>query len=395
MIGRDQLMTICILAPRFPYPENAGDVLRINNIARYLKVHGHRLILITYRGETGNNVAIPTNIPYDEIKTVTRNRFFSVLFAGLSFVIGRPLQIGYYFSFSFLFQLKRIMKTYKPDIYISHLIRMVPYIRILKLQDRSIIEMTDVLSKTYSLSRVSKRTSMKRILYRVELRNLQKYENIVARTFQKCVLVSEADREYLHNSKNVYVYKNGVSVIPKFSSIYKQNKIVFVGNMRTLQNMDAIEYFIIDILPYIEKWIPNVEVSIVGAEPPPALTKLIVGHNITITGYVDSVEEVIVGSAVAIAPVRIAAGVQNKVLVSMACGIPVVMTPIIATGIPECTSFVNCFIADSAMKFAKMTFDLLSNEQLRNKIALAGYTLVKENYLWGEKLDGYERLGGF
>jgi glycosyltransferase involved in cell wall biosynthesis len=191
---------------------------------------------------------------------------------------------------------------------------------------------------------------------------------------------------------SIFVYTNGIRCLPAINSEYDGNKIVFVGNMRTLQNQDAVSCFVNDIFPVIKERMPDAVFHIIGAEPPPSIEKLSDGKNIMVSGFVESIEDTIKDAAVSVAPVRIAAGIQNKVLVSMACGVPVVLTSLIAGGIPELMTNKNCLVADGKESFARNVILLLRDNSIRNTIAKAGYNLMREKYSWDKILRGYELI---
>lgn len=130
----------------------------------------------------------------------------------------------------------------------------------------------------------------------------------------------------------------------------------------------------------------------VCAEPSERIKALADGKSIFVTGFIENLEGAISDSCVAVAPVRIAAGIQNKVLVAMGCGVPVVMSPLISAAIPELSDGKNCIIKDSATDIAESVVRLMSDESYRNSIAENGYRTVKENYSWNKKLDGYEDI---
>ena len=385
-------MNICLLTPRFPFPENGGDVLRINSVARYLKEKGHKLILCSFNDSVINSSDYKAaNELYDTIYTVKRNKLLSLFNVLRYMLLQKPMQCGFYASGKFSGVFKSVIKNENPDLYISHLIRMTPYLEKHKLHDKSIIEMTDALSKTYGLSSASKDFSFKKIIYKFEKNLIKKYEQKVIKNFKKVVLVSKADIEYLGNQSSLAFYTNGINCIEKNPS-YNDKKICFVGNMRTLQNQDAALTFINKILPEVKKEIPDVQFHIVGAQPPENIQKLVDNKSIFVTGFVDSVEDYIKDSAVLVAPVNIAAGIQNKVLIGMACNIPVVMTSLISKAIPELVSGDNCFIEDDVKKFADICIKLCKDNKLRNKIASAGYKVMKTNYSWDAILNDYEDL---
>lgn len=387
-------MKLCLLSPRFPFPENGGDVLRINSIARYLKSKGNELILISF---CFDEIKLKKEYfeLYDTIYIVKKHKISSYIFAFLFALVQKPIQCGYYFSQNFLRQFRRTLKNENPDECVAHLLRMVPYLEKTRSQKKSIVEMTDALSKTYSLSRSSKQKSFKKIVYNFELGLIRKYERHVIKTFPKVVLVSQNDIGYLKKStglpcENLFCHTNGVNCAENLNKNYDRNKICFVGNMRTLQNQDAVLFFVNEVFPIVKKQNPDAKFYVVGAEPSEQIKSLSDGKSVFVTGFVENLENAISDSCVAVAPVRIAAGIQNKVLVAMGCGVPVVMSPLISAAIPELSDGKNCIIKDSADEIAESVVRLMSDESYRNSIAENGYRMVRENYSWNKKLDGYE-----
>lgn len=389
-------MKICILTPRFPFPENGGDVLRINNIARYLKSKNHELILISF---SKDNIELEKEYfeLYDKIYTIKKSNFISIIMSLLFALIGKPIQCGYYFSFLFLRKFKTLVKQESPDIFISHLLRMVPYLELTHQQNNSIIEMTDALSKTYGLSSKAKGNLFKKIVYKFERGLIKKYEKFVINKYSKIVLVSGSDIEYLKTQcnkqvKNISLHTNGVDCLATLPKHYQKNKICFIGNMRTLQNQDAVIHFINDIFPIIKKAIPDAVFLVIGAQPSENIKALADNKNIIVTGFVDDIKSVVSECCVNVAPVRVAAGIQNKVLVAMGCGVPVVISSLISKAIPELVNEENCYIKDDANDFAEKCILLMNNENLRLSISKAGFDMVKNNYSWNEKLEGYEEI---
>lgn len=389
-------MKLCLLAPRFPFPENGGDVLRINSIARYLKSKGNELILISF---CFGEIKLKKEYfeLYDTIYIVKKHKISSYIFAILFALVQKPIQCGYYFSESFLRQFRRTLKNENPDECVAHLLRMVPYLEKTRSQKKSIVEMTDALSKTYSLSRSSKQKSFKKIVYNFELGLIRKYERHVIKTFPKVVLVSKNDIGYLKKStglpcENLFCHTNGVSCLENLNKNYDRNKICFVGNMRTLQNQDAVLFFVNEVFPIVKNQNPDAKFYVVGAEPSEQIKSLSDGKSVFVTGFVENLEDAISDSCVAVAPVRIAAGIQNKVLVAMGCGVPVVMSALISAAIPELSDGKNCIVKDSVAGIAESVVRLMSDESYRNSIAENGYKIVKENYFWNKKLDGYEEI---
>lgn len=384
-------MKICILTPRFPFPENGGDVLRINNIARYLKSHGHKLVLVSFH-DGGADARLAATL-YDKVYLVKRNKAVSAINSLLFLLRGKPIQCGYYFSGAFREKFREVVSVEKPDRYLSHLLRMVSYLEGEGLNGVSVVEMTDALSKTYAMVTNAKGSNLKKMIYRVERRLIRRYERHVAERFPKVVLVSREDVDFLKSScpksGSLSVYTNGVDLFPSKCE-YNPDKICFVGNMRTLQNQDAAIFFAKEVFPLVKRNRPNAKFYIIGAQPSKEIIDLgAADSDIVVTGFVDDLYAEVKDSCVAVAPVRIAAGIQNKVLVAMAMGVPVVLSELISSAIPELNDGENCYICSQAADIANACIKLMINGSLRNKISKAGYQTVETNYSWNEKLDGY------
>lgn len=385
-------MKICILTPRFPFPENGGDVLRINNVARYLKAQGHSLCLVSF-APPKPDLSKAAKL-YDSIYCVTFSKVRAYFFSLIYYLIGKPMQCGYYHSATFMRVLQEVIEKEHPDKYVAHLLRMTPYLEQLGLQQQSIVEMTDALSKTYALAKHAKGGGLMQWIYRLEQLRIQQYEIWVTKTFPKVVLVSQRDIDYLQalcpSSKSLVFKTNGVKSLPECPTMYDPNKICFVGNMRTLQNQDAVLRFVKQVFPLILQQQPNAVFYIIGSEPP-AKIKALASEHVVVTGFVENIQTAIQDACVMVAMVSIAAGIQNKVLVAMGCGTPVVLTSLIAQAIPELKNTEHAIIADTVDEITAAILGFMKNPDKRNAIGQAGYNLVKQHYTWDAKLHDYDK----
>lgn len=385
-------MKICILTPRFPFPENGGDVLRINNVARYLKAQGHSLCLVSF-APPKPDLSQATEL-YDSVYCVTFSKLKAYFYSLIYFFLHKPMQCGYYHSATFMRVLREVIEKEHPDKYVAHLLRMTPYLEELGLQHDSIIEMTDALSKTYALVENAKGGGILKWIYKFEHRRILQYEMWVTNTFPRVVLVSQQDVDYLQAlcplAQSLVLKTNGVKSLPECPTSYNTNKICFVGNMRTLQNQDAVLNFVNNVFPLILQQQPNATFYIIGSEPP-AKIKALASEHIVVTGFVEDIQAAIQDSCVMVAMVSIAAGIQNKVLAAMGCGTPVVLTSLIAQAIPELKNTENVMIANRPIEIANAILDLMANPDKRNAIGQAGYQIVKQHYTWEAKLINYDK----
>lgn len=389
-------MKICILCSRFPFPENGGDALRINNIARYLKSKNHSLVLISFHN---GEIKLKKEYLelYDEIHTIRHLKIFAVIFSMLAVLCGKPIQCGYYFSPMFSYWVKKTEQQVSPDIYIAHLLRTTSYVDNGQMRRKVIVEMTDALSRTYALSNRSESINIKKYIYIVERNLIRKYEKKVILHFPKIVLVSQKDIDLLKSQnhisgENLVCHTNGVKCKDSVKTDCNGNKIGFIGNMRTLQNQDAVFFFVREIFPLIKCRCPDSVFKIIGAEPSKKITSLSDGKNIVVTGFVEDLESEIADCRVSVAPVRIAAGIQNKVLFSMACGVPVVLTSLIAKAIPSLKTEKNCFIADTPREIADAVIKIIQNGEFREYLSKEAYNTIKQDYSWNKVLEGYEEI---
>lgn len=383
-------MNILLVTPRYPFPEEGGDLLRINNIARHLHAKGHNTHLISLCCRSQYSLA-PSGY-YDTIRVVRHLKFFSFFYMFIAFLLNRPLQTGYFFSFKMLFLLKNELKQQKYDIIIIHLIRMVPYFSLLRHVDNCIVEMTDVLSKTYGQVSVHGAFSLKELAYRIEKKRVERFEKRIISVFPKIVFASAADASYHGKNANVYAYPNGISLaVMRKEDMVDKHKIVFLGNMRSLQNEDGALYFIREILPLIREQIPEIQFFVIGSNPSVKLRSF-ANDYVHISGFVDDIYENIRNAALMVAPIRFAAGIQNKVLVGMSIGIPVVLTSLLTNGIPELKDQENCFIADRNDEFADKCVYALKNPEKLLPLIINARKVVASSYSWDSNLDGYELL---
>ncbi len=114
-----------------------------------------------------------------------------------------------------------------------------------------------------------------------------------------------------------------------------QPYLVFAGSMDYFPNIDAAQYFVRQVLPLIRREISGVRFVIAGRNPDRSILKMASQSEVEITGSVADIRPYICGAAVAVVPMRIARGVQHKILEALAAGIPVVSTAAAATALPE------------------------------------------------------------
>src|SRR5262249_12604880 len=234
---------------------------------------------------------------------------------------------------------------------------------------------------------------MKAVYYREGLR-LRLFEKMVAGACDHSIFASERELNIFKNivpSARMLAVPNGTDIHQQSTQPYGKNKLIFVGSMDYLPNIDAMNYFTREVLPLIRKRIPAVELMIVGRSPSRQVRLLGRLKNVTVTGSVDKIEPYLFDAAVSVIPLRIARGIQNKILEAMAHGVPVVTTSAALDGI-DARPGSEVLIGDDPQTFAEATVRLLENKSMRQKLADNARALIAEKYDWRENLQPLNEL---
>lgn len=188
------------------------------------------------------------------------------------------------------------------------------------------------------------------------------------------------------NIKNSISIRNGVD-LSFFSGInYKDSKsLLFVGNYNYKPNVDAVNYFVSEILPSLRVKYPNLILYVVG----PNSAFEFDDSNIIVTGFVEDIREYYSKSAIFVSPLLTGAGVKNKILEAMAAGLPVVATKISVDGIENLDHGKNILIAKTTEEFINITLSLLDDSEQRKFISKNSMDLMNNGFSWSSTLSSY------
>jgi glycosyltransferase involved in cell wall biosynthesis len=156
-------------------------------------------------------------------------------------------------------------------------------------------------------------------------------------------------------------------------------------------NVDGVVWFAKEILPSIKKEIPEIRFYIVGSNPTKEVLSLASDGSVTVTGYVPDTREYLNKATVVVVPLRIARGIQNKILEAMAMGIPVVATPQAFEGI-EAQPGRDLILGESAEKLAAGVIQLIKKTGLRRSLGDNARRIVEENYCWSRNLSRFDSI---
>ncbi|HEU5227209.1 MAG TPA: glycosyltransferase, partial [Ktedonobacteraceae bacterium] len=185
------------------------------------------------------------------------------------------------------------------------------------------------------------------------------------------------------SSEHIQVVPNGVDTA-YFTPLpvhRESDVLVFCAKMDYYPNAQAMLHFCREVLPLIWKRRPGVRLTIVGNNPPQAVRELQADPRITVTGFVPDIRPYLSRASVALAPLLVAAGIQNKVLEALAMETPVVATP----GSCRCLRVQHeqhLLIAEGTQAYAAAILRMLENPAFAQQLACTGREYVEQHYSW-------------
>ena len=224
-------------------------------------------------------------------------------------------------------------------------------------------------------------------LYR-ELQMCQKVDRVVC--------VTDVDRDYLRgylDEESLCVLNTGVDIAyfrPDQTAPIEPCSMLFVGAFRHYPNVDAMLYFVDEILPLIVKDRPESQLYIVGADPPTAIRNLDRHPNVTVTGYVEDIRTYYHLAQVVVVPLRTGVGIRGKILEAWATGKVTVATGLACQGLRSGHG-ENILVAEEAGEFALWTLALFRHPEFAEKLGHQGRETVERYYDWnaiGDQLAG-------
>ncbi|MBT8562125.1 glycosyltransferase [Polynucleobacter paneuropaeus] len=178
---------------------------------------------------------------------------------------------------------------------------------------------------------------------------------------------------------NIYVWPLILSVTENVKSFEDRSGLVFIGNFKHKPNLDALNFFINEILPLVIIKIPNIQFNIIGADMPLHF-KTLASANINVIGYVKNLEQYLNTMRLSVCPLRYGAGIKGKIGLSMACGTPVIATPISVEGM-ELVNNRHVIVAENPQDFSDRIFEVYDNKSLWENLHSSGLDFATTN--WG------------
>jgi glycosyltransferase involved in cell wall biosynthesis len=158
-----------------------------------------------------------------------------------------------------------------------------------------------------------------------------------------------------------------------------RSDIVFVGGYQHAPNVDAVQYFVSEIMPLLRKQLPGVRFYAVGSKVPAEIQAL-ASEDVIIAGFVEDLTPLLDKMRVSVAPLRYGAGIKGKIGTAMAVGLPVVATPLAAEGM-SLSNGEYILVAEGAKQFTDAIVRLYEDEALWNRLSHNGVAFAEN--AWG------------
>jgi len=387
-------MKILFICHRLPFPPTRGGKIRPFNMIRWLSSRHEVTVVSVARTqeelEAGRGLA--RHCHRYEAGLISPQQAW--LRAGVSLLSGKPASLGYFRVPELHARAREISARTSFDLIWVHCSSAAQYV-----PDPAtcpvVMDFGDMDSeKWHQYSR--HRAFPMSLIYRLEGLTLRRYEKELARKHAYFTVISPGEKRILDSyglGLPVTVIPNGVDLdfFTNKQDSYDSRTIVFIGRMDYYPNIQAAQHFCAEIFPFIRREIPDARFTIVGSNPNRRVQTLGKLPGVSVTGSVGDVRPYLQNAAVSVAPLRIAFGIQNKVLESMAMRVPVVASPGAFEGI-DAVAGEHLLVGDSPMSFAEHVLSLMRDSNRRRRFAEAGRQRIEERHTWKVCLERLDRV---
>jgi sugar transferase (PEP-CTERM/EpsH1 system associated) len=373
---------ILFLAQRVPFPPNRGDKITTWRLIERLR-REHEVRAVAFAHDDADLEAAD-ELGRRGVPTVAvRHRDRLKRLAALPLLAGdRPLTLGVYGSR----QLQREVDALVPscDLAYAYSSSMGAFLEPHAGLPR-VMHFAELDSDKWRQYAERSRGPLKWV-YAREQRTLLGFETRVARAFDENVFCTPLEQQIFQRAVpgvSSIVLRNGVDLehFRPAPERAEPGHLVFTGVMDYLPNVDGCEWFVREILPRVRAHQPGVRFSIVGSRPSARVQALAQVEGVTVTGYVPETRDWLERAALAVAPLRIARGIQNKVLEAMAMGLPIVGTTPATQGV-EGAAERDFLVADGAEEFAACVLRLLAAPDAARELGRRARRFVEQSYDW-------------
>lgn len=376
---------LLFVAHRLPYPPDKGERVRAFHEIQALREAFH----VTVAAPVSPGAAVPAASSLAEnVVTVPDGSPRATLRAAWTLLTGSSASRGRFDSIRLRRHLRRAQRGGAFDLVVAYCSSMVPAALSVPAAAH-VADLVDADSAKWT-AYADNAAWPRRWIYARESRAIRRLEQQAARDCDAVVCVSDAELDALGltGRADALAVGNGVDAAYFHAAAPEESepgRIVFTGTMSYRPNADAVCWFAREVLPGVRDAVPEASFAIVGREPAPAVRQLAGAPGVEVTGAVPDVRPYLSRAAAVVCPLRLARGVQNKVLEAMAMARPVVASPAALEGL-EAEPGRHVLRADSAAAFRDAVVGLLTDSRLRETIGTAARGHVERHYTWDARL---------
>ncbi len=384
-------MNILFLAQRVPYPPNRGDKISTWRICERFS-RDHNLTIVAFAHDQADIDAAKVLNEEKGIRTIAipHNERSKKLRAVPLLLTNKALTLGVFSSKELQAQVDELLPTM--DFVYAFSSSMGAF---LTGKDTPWVMHFAELDSDKWRQYAEKHSFPMSMVYRREWKTLRSFERkISAETVTNvfCTPLEEVIFQREIPGCPSTVMRNGVALdhYQPQPDAAEEAHCVFIGVMDYFPNVDGCVWFADEIFPIVQKSVPHARFTIVGSKPTPEVLALGERDGIKVTGFVDDPRDYLRKAAVSVAPLRVARGIQNKVLEALAMGLPTVGTTSATQGV-EGTPGQDFIVADTAEAFAEEVIGLLHDPGSARALGDRGREFVEGTYDWEkclEPLDG-------
>ncbi|MGA8260133.1 MAG: TIGR03087 family PEP-CTERM/XrtA system glycosyltransferase, partial [Arenicellales bacterium] len=384
------------LCHRLPFPPNKGDKIRSFNILKFLSAR-HKVFLACPIDDGADLAFLPELRSYTQgfalQRIVPRWKKLSALTGLLE---RASISVRYFYSQKLQREIDQLIALRGFDAYFCYSSPMAEYLfRSRKAQSITpstlVMDLIDIDS--YKWQQYAARSPLwQSWIYRYEAKHLAIYEKRIADGFDRLLVVSDQERSHFPGGApdNLFAMSNGVDLEYFFprNACGKEGEglaLVFTGVMDYWPNVEGVKWFVEKVFPRIQALKPTVKLYIVGSRPTGEVIGLGRTPGVLVTGFVEDVRAYLAEAAVCIVPLRIARGIQNKVLEAMAMGKAVVATSQALEGI-RASAGKDLLVGDSEEGFAEAVLRLLRDPDGAREMGKSARACMEKHYSWDSNL---------
>lgn len=391
---------ILYLVHRVPYPPNRGDRIRSFHLLKFLAERGEVFLgFLTEDQVDGPTMEVLEGL-CARVAAVRLDRYSRWVRAARSLVAGRTATEGLFQSREMKQTVYRWSEQCRFDAAVAFCSSMVQYLDAPGLADVPVVvDLVDVDSqKWFDYAELAR--GPKSFLFRLEGERLRRLEAGLGGRASAITLVSEAEVE-LYRS---FCLTDGVSALPNgvdldyfrpnpSNASCESRQCVFVGALDYQANIDGVTWFCKEVWPEIRSRCPEARFAIVGSRPTSSVRRLAGIPGVQLVGEVPDVRPHLAASAVAVVPLRVARGIQNKVLEALAMAKAVVATPQAVEGLKDEVN-TSLRVAAAPAAWTEAVAALLERPDDRDRLGAAGRLYVEKHHEWSAQLAPLGRLSG-